>query len=87
MGCKVGNGLGLCVYFALMAGAVVVYIKYIVSHDEAIAAATAAAKGKEQEIIMIKKEDNNGPESYAYEEEVPALVDHLDESKEETTTS
>ncbi len=77
MGCRVGNGLGLCVYFALIAGAVVVYIKYVVSHEEAVAAA-----GGEKIIMMMKKEKQ--PEEYAYEEEVPAL-DRMEDSKEVTT--
>ncbi len=81
MGCKVGNGIGLCVYFALIAGAVAVYIKYVVSHDEAIAAA-----GKYEIIKNPEKKQKDEVSGYAYEEEVPALRRIDDDSKEEAQT-
>ena len=80
-GCKVGNGIGLCVYFALIAGGVVVYIKYVVSHDEATAAAA-----KYEIITNNDKKQKDEISGYAYEEDVPALHRVEDDSKEETQT-
>ena len=79
IGCKIGNGIGLCTYFALIAGSAAVYIKYIVSHDESVAAAAG-----EYEIMKKEKQRSNDVSGYAYEEEVPALHQIDDDSKEES---
>ena len=64
-----------------MAGAIAVYIKYVVSHDEAVAAAE-----KYEMVKNTGKKQKDEVSGYAYEEEVPALSRIDDDSKEETQT-